>query len=890
MNDRPDPDALLERVQRAEAQSRKGRLKIFFGASAGVGKTYAMLAAARALQRQDVVIGVVETHGRAETEALVAGLEVLPLREVEYRGRTLRELDLDAALARRPALLLLDELAHSNLAGSRHSKRWQDVEELLGAGIDVWTTLNVQHLETLNDVVGQITGIRVSETVPDRVFDAADDVTLVDLPADELLRRLEEGKVYVPQQAERARQNFFRKGNLIALRELALRRTADRVDAQMREYRSDRSIRGVWQARERLLVCVGPGADAGRLVRSAGRLAAALRADWIALYVETPRLQRGSAERRRQALEALRLAQELGAETSTLAGEDLAASLLGYARSRNASRLVVGRSHRSLLARLLRPSLGDRLSGAVEDLDVLIVGSDPEAADRRARARGGETGPLFPAAGEGERRRRGLLWSLLGVALTTVFALALPPSIDRVNVAMLFLPVVAGIAARWGRGPGICAALLSVASFDFFFVAPRFSFSVSDTEYVVTFLVMLGVALLIGTLAASLRFQARASLYREQRASALYEMARELSGALRREQIVAIAERHVEGSFQTRPAILLPDLESEKIEDNIAQWVFDHQQPAGAGTHTLPGASLYYLPLKAPMRTRGVLAIEPRPAAALYVPEQQRLLETFAAQIALALERVHYVEVAQEATVRIESERLRNSLLSALSHDLRTPLAVLMGLSSTLALPQPEAEAARRELARDIHQEVVRMSALIDNLLDMARLQSGEVRLNRQWQLLEEVVGTALEARRAVLAGHRVRVDLPEDLPLVEIDAVLIERVLCNLLENAAKYTPAGTEVAVEARAEEGTLRVAVADRGPGLPAGQREAVFEKFTRGERESATSGVGLGLAICRAIVRAHGGRIWEEENPGGGARFVFTLPLGEPPPLPDPEDLG
>lgn len=885
MSDRPDPDALLEKVQRAEAQSRRGRLKIFFGASAGVGKTYAMLATARTLQDRDIAIGVVETHSRTETEALVAGFEVLPLREVEYRGRTFREFDLDAALARRPDLLLLDELAHSNVAGSRHPKRWQDVEELLAAGIDVWTTLNVQHLETLNDVVGQITGIRVSETVPDKVFDAADDVALVDLPADELLRRLEEGKVYVPQQAERARQSFFRKGNLIALRELALRRTADRVDAQMREYRTDRSIHGVWQARERLLVCVGPGADAGRLVRSAGRLAAALRADWIALHIETPQLQRGAAERRRQALDALRLAQELGAETSTLAGEDLAAAVLGYARSRNVSRLVVGRSHRSLLARLVRPSLGDRLSGAVTDLDVLVVGSEPEDAEaRRAVA----APPRFAPGSGASRRRWGFLWGLLGVGATTILALLLPHSLDRVNIAMLFLPAVAGVAARWGRSPGVFAALLSVASFDFFFVTPRFSFSVGDSEYLVTFLVMLGVALLIGSLAASLHFQARIALYREQRASALYEVARELSGALRREQIVAIAERHVEGSFQTRPAILLPDLESETMADSIAQWVYDHHQPAGAGTHTLPGAALYYLPLKAPMRTRGVLAIAPSPAASLFVPEQQRLLETFAAQIALALERVHYVEVAQEATVRIESERLRNSLLSALSHDLRTPLAVLMGLSSTLALPQPGAGEEQRELARDIHQEVVRMSALIDNLLDMARLQSGEVRLNRQWQLLEEVVGTALEARRAVLAGYRVRVDLPENLPLVEIDAVLIERVLCNLLENAAKYTPAGTEVAVEARAEEGALRVAVADRGPGLLPGQREAVFEKFTRGERESATSGVGLGLAICRAIVGAHGGRIWAEENPGGGARFVFTLPLGEPPSLDVEED--
>ncbi|GAB3630602.1 two-component system sensor histidine kinase KdbD [Pandoraea terrae] len=781
--ERPDPDALPGKPLRDEAPSQRGRLKIFFGACAGVGKTYAMLQAAHKLHEEgaDVVVGVIETHGRDETASLSEGLDVLPQRLVEYRGRMLREFDLDGMLARAPALALVDELAHTNVSGARHVKRWQDIDELLAAGIDVYTTLNVQHLESLNDVVGQITGIRVWETLPDRVFDMADEVKLVDLPPDELLERMREGKVYLPQQAERAMRNFFRKGHLIALREVALRRTADRVDAQMREYRADQSIGHVWRARERLRVAIGPG-----------------------------------------------------------------------------------------------PAWRDWLDAAPAN---------------------GLAGPL-----------RGYAWAVAICGVVTLAAAELVVFLDLANIAMLYLLGVIAAAMWLGRGPGVLASFLSVLAFDFFFVPPTMSLSVADTQYLLTFAVMLTVALLISHLTTSLRFQARLATWRERRTGAVYAMARELAAALATAQILEIGARHVREVFQARVAILLPDGHGKvrqpvddadslglppQIDNDVAQWVYDQQQPAGQGTATLPAAEALYLPLRAPMRTRGVLVVSagaPSPAT----PEQQRLLDTFAAQIALALERVHYVEIAQDALVTMESERLRNSLLSAISHDLRTPLTAIVGFASVLARDENRHEVPaplRREMAEAIHEEAQRMTGLVTNLLDMAKLQAGSVQLNRQWQMLEEVVGTSLRACRRVLTGHQVTTHLPPDLPLLRFDAVLMERLFANLLENAAKYTPAGSHIAISAERRADVVEVSVEDDGPGLPAGIEDRLFEKFMRGEKESAKPGIGLGLAICRAIVEAHGGRI-EAVNVahGHGARFVVTLPVETPPPEADVDDAG
>ncbi len=910
--ERPDPDELLARIREEAVQARRGKLKIFFGASPGVGKTYAMLSTARRMREQgvDVVVGVVETHGRAETELLLVGLERLPLRDLLVRGRHLAEFDLDAALARKPALILVDELAHSNVEGSRHPKRWQDVEELLAAGIDVYSTVNVQHLDTLNDVVSGITGIRVWETVPDRVFDRADEVVLCDLTPDELLQRLRQGKVYLPQQAERAIRNFFRKGNLIALRELALRRTADRVDVEMLQYRRDQSVDSVWKTRDSILACVGLGSDGDRVVRSAARLASRLEVPWHAIHVETPHLRRVSAARRKDVLKQLQLAQSLGAETAVLAGDDAATVALKYARDHNLSRLIVGRRAPSPWTRQwpgpsvprwlsLSRSFASRLARGAPDLEITtIAGTAP--------------GSAHPLSAPDEDLPQGMAWapygwSAVGCALAALIAAPLYSVFALPNIVMVFLLAVVLVAVRFGRGPAVLASFLCVAEFDFFYVPPRFSFAVSDVQYLLTFGVMLVVALIAGQLTAGLRYQADVATGRANRVRALYEMARDLSGALLAEQIGEICDRFIAAEFGARSLLLLIDLNQRvvppradasgtaalPVDLGIAQWTVDHGEPAGPGTNTLPAGPVLYLPLKAPMRLRGVLAIEatagPAASVRLLAPEQARLLDTVTRLIAIALERVHYVEVAQQSSLQMESERLRNSLLSAISHDLRTPLTGLVGLADALRLTQPPLTAQQGAIAEQVREHAQHLRSLVENLLDMARLQSGRVALHRQWNSLEELIGVCLRTMGTALGTRQVRVHLAPDFPLMEFDASLMERVLCNLLENAAKFTPPDSHIDISASAEPGKVLIWIDDDGPGLPSGREEEIFEKFERGDKESATPGVGLGLAICRAIVQAHGGSIRGANRPGGGARFLLELPNGQPPALaPESED--
>ena len=645
--------------------------------------------------------GVVETHGRAETAALFESLEVLPPAQVEYRGRRLPEFDLDGALARRPALILVDELAHSNVPGSRHPKRWQDVEELLAAGIDVYTTLNVQHLESLNDVVGGITGIRVNETLPDTFFDTADEVVLVDTPAEELLARLEAGKIYLPAQAERAARNFFRRGNLMALRELALRRTADRVEDDVQAYRSDRAIEQVWKTEAALLCCIGPRDGAEHVVRSAARLAQQLAVAWHAVYVETPALQRLDNVRRERILRTVKLAEELGATTAVLPAQDVATALVEHARRHNLSKLILGRG----LAGSWWPgaTVGRRLARRAPDVDLIEIGegqpSHPAVESRKELAGvpdelGAPWKPYFLAAA--------------ACVATTLAALPLVPYLELANIVMLFLLAVVGVSVTLGRGPAVLAAFMNVAAFDFFCVPPRLSFAVSDVEYLLTFFVMLVVGLVTGQLTAGLRYQARVATHREARSRALYELARDLSNVLLTQRVVELSEQAIAREFRARAVICVlaaddrltrPAGSVEGLDIGTARWALDHNQEAGLGTDTLPGSGWLYVPLKAPMRTRGVLALQPETARLLMVPEQRQQLDTFAALTAMALERVHYVEVAQKATVEIESERLRNSLLSALSHDLRTPLAALVGLSDTLGVSKPSLSAMQADLA-----------------------------------------------------------------------------------------------------------------------------------------------------------------------------------------------
>lgn len=931
---RADPDLLLRRVRQEGERDARGKLRVYFGASAGVGKTFAMLAAAKAAMAQgtDVAIGVVETHGRAETEALLTGLERLPMRDVPYRGRVLQEFDLDGALARHPALILVDELAHSNAPGSRHPKRWQDIQELCAAGIDVWTTVNVQHLDSLNEAVGGITGIRVWETVPDAVFDGADEVVLVDLPADELLRRLKEGRVYLPEQARHAARHFFRKGNLIALRELALRRTAERVDHDVRAWRQSEPVQPVWRTREAVLACIGSGDDAAQVVKSARRLADQLDCDWHVVTVATPRLAPPSDRARGRLEEAMRMAEQLGARTETLAGADMVQAVAGYVRRHNLTKVVIGRAPgewrrggaslaeraRSLLALGLSPLVGapaawfgrrsfaDALAMGCPEIDIIRVAADTTRADLRPRHDAAEQ---QGEAGTDGARRRDYLWAVVWCAGASALSALATPWFDVVNIAMLFLAAVMGVALRHGRGPAALASVLSVAAFDFFFVPPRLSFAVSDVQYLLTFVVLLSVGLVIGQLTAGLREQAQVAVQRETDARTLYELARELSSALTLDQIVPIGSRFLRAAFDANSAFFLtsPDgkllppvtdpeqqdtaARTDSIDRVLAQWVFDHGQPAGTGTHTLPGSTVLYLPLKAPMRTRGVLAVEPAAWRAFAQPALRRQVDAFCTLIAIAIERLHYVEVAQQALLSMESERLRSSLLAAVSHDLRTPLTGLIGMAETLRRSDPPLAPPVADTVAAMLEQAQRMRTMVVNLLDMARLQSRDVRINREWQSVEELAGSSLAAMREALSRHRIVVADLSAVPLVECDAVLIERVLCNLLENAGKYAPAGTTIRLSAEASDDEIRIVVQDEGPGVPAGRERQIFEKFTRGQRESATAGVGLGLAVCEAIVHAHGGRIWVEPARsaerqavhGPGARFVVALPRGNPPAL-------
>jgi len=881
---------LLRRVQEEEARARRAKLKVFFGAAPGVGKTYAMLSEAqeRRTEGLDVVIGVVETHGRSETAALIEGLEVLPRRELAYAGQFLPEFDLDAALQRRPGLILMDELAHSNVLGSRHAKRWQDVLELLDAGIDVYTTLNVQHLESLKDVVAQITGVIVRENVPDTVLERADEVELVDLPPDDLLLRLKEGKVYLPDQARHAQDHFFRKGNLLALRELALRHTAESVDAQMRRYMASEGIRKTWAAGDRLLVCVGPGELSERLIRGTRRMAGALGAPWLALYVESRQHLRFTDEDRVRLEANLRLAEKLGGETAVIEGAGaLVEDILTFARDRNITKLVVGKPSRSRWVELVMGSTVDELIRDSGTIDVYVISGEPGREPATPLIRRTITSPL-----------RNYLLSALTVVLASTLASLIFRKTELADIVMVYLLGILIVATRFGRGPSLLASVLSVAALNFLFVPPYYTFAVTDFRHVGTFAVMLLIGVVIGNLTERIRAQARLARGREQRTHALYRLGQELARSSGSAALVASALQNVATQFQSQGVLLRPDehgrlqapahplafpLNDQEL--GVAQWVFDHAEPAGLGTLTLPGARATYLPLKGAAGAIGVLGLLPEGAPRWAEPDQRQLLEAFATQTALALERALLAEQGAVDKRRADEERLRNALLSSVSHDLRTPLGVITGAVST-ALETPDLpEPARRELLQSAQDEAQRLHRLVSNLLDITRLESGALDLHTEWMPLEEVVGAALNRRELASEAHRVRVALPEDLPLAAMDGVLMEQLLLNLLDNALKYSPPDTPVDIKAWAAGKSLTLSIADQGPGIPAGEEERIFEKLARGQAASNRPGAGLGLAICKGIVTAHHGRIQAVNHPQGGAQFLVTLPLGTPPVMPE-----
>ena len=889
---RPDPDQLLAQVQAEEARAKRGRLRIFFGASAGVGKTYAMLEAAQNVRAsgKDVVVGYVEPHGRVDTERLLEGLERLPTVAVSYRGIVRHELDLDGALTRRPWVLLVDELAHSNLVGGdpppRHPKRWQDIEELLEAGINVWTTVNVQHLESLNDLVGQITGVRQRETLPDKVFDEADEIELIDLPPDDLLARLRAGKVYIADEAATAAERFFRTPNLMALRELALRRVADRVEAAARALPEDKTRPRI--AGDRILVAVGPDAQSEQLVRVGKRMSDALDAQWTVVYVETPRLLRLADSDRNRRIEVLRLAESLGAETVTLDGPSAAETLIEYAQTRHATRVIVGAPKRRGLRAVLRPSASVQLVMNARGFDVITVATTERTAVRpEAGTNTSEVARQIPW--------HRYAWAVATTVICTGLAFTMFRRFELSNLVMIYLLGVTVAALRLGRGPSALTAVLNVAAFDYFFVPPRFNFAIADAQYFVTFGVMLLIALVIGNLVASVRQQTRVAGARERRTALLYAMSRELTATRGLSSMAQVAVRHVAEVFQCGAVILLPDADGKlhhprdpPLEQSyrssdlaVAQWVADHGRQAGLGTDTLPAASGLYVPLGDERQWFGVLAVLPSNPRRVLLPEQRHLLETFAGQIGLALERARLAETAEAANLARERESLRNTLLASISHDLRTPLAVIAGAGGALAERGAMLdEGTRASLARSIEAKATEMTGLVSNVLDLMRFESGEIVTRRDWQSVDDLVAMALQGQSERLAQHPVELRLPHELPHVHVDASLIVQVFSNLFDNIAKYTPPGTQVLVSAIVDGQFVRITVDDNGPGLPPGDPARLFDKFQRGVEEGTAVGVGLGLAICKAIVTAHGGTIEALRREGGGARFQLTLPATEP----------
>lgn len=894
---RPDPDILLERVTAEAERERRAKLRIFFGFAPGVGKTYRMLQVARDLVREkaDVVVGAVETHGRYDTGGLLLGLEILPRKKFEYRGREMEEFDLDAALARKPAVLILDELAHTNVPGARHTKRWQDAMELLHAGIDVYTTLNVQHVESLNDVVAQITRVQVRETVPDSVLERADTVELVDISPEELLTRLREGKVYLPDQAARAATHFFQRGNLLALRELALRRTAERVEADVLEYREQEGVRDTWLTTERILVCISPSPTSDRLLRAARRTAAGLRAPWTAAYVEPPGIKPpGEADQIRME-QYTRLAESLGATVVRLTGPTVGGAILDYARKHNITRLLVGKPRRHRFRPGFRGSLLDQIVAGSGDIDVHVISGDPAAPSEE---RFESPRPTMPTPWTA------YAWAALFVAATTGLSAAVLAIYPVPDLEILYVVTVMLTALRLGRKPSLVAAALSVAAYDFFFVPPMRTFAISDWHYLLTFVMMFGVGWLVSTLTTRIRWQEEAAAAREERTRSLFELGRDLGYARTVNATAEVAAKHAARAFDASSIVLMPgaarDLTAHAAEPagvtldagdmGVAKWVFEHGRIAGSGTDTLPGARVICIPLLTTGDPVGVLALLPRRTSPLDADQRARL-DAFCRQAAFAIERALLAREAEASALRAKAEEMRSSLLSAVSHDLRTPLAAITGAVSTLRDPAAQFSPVQQdELLSDIQVEAARLERLVANLLDMTRVESGGLRVQRDWVPLEEMVGSALARLDRVLGGRPVEVSIATGLPLLSVDPLLVEQVLVNLIENAAKYTPPSSRIDIEGRQEGNSIVVEVKDRGPGIRAGDEQRVFDKFYRGG-DTTVAGAGLGLAICKGIVEAHGGTIGVENRSGGGAvfRILLTNAGGDAPTMDAPREV-
>ncbi len=887
---RPSPDALLEAASREEGG--RGRLKVFLGAAPGVGKTYEMLLSARArmLEGADVVAGVVETHGRAETQALLDGFEVVPKTRIEYRGHMMEEMDLDALLKRRPKIALVDELAHTNVPGSRHPKRYLDVEELLAAGIDVYTTLNIQHVESLNDVVAQITRIRVRETVPDSVLNKADDIEVIDLSPAELIQRLREGKVYVPKQAERALNHYFSPGNLTALRELALRRTAQRVDEQLLTHMRAHAITGPWPAGERLLVCISEDPRSAGLVRYTKRLADRLHAPWTAIYVETRRSQELTEVQRDRVADTLRLAERLQGEAITVpGGNNIAEDVLAFSRANNVTQIVLGKSERPRWFELINGSVVRDLVRRAGNISVHVIAGEHLMAAPIPKKTVKTRQPKDTAGVEALP----YIVTIFAVTVALGIARLLQPLFGIETIDLIFLVAVIGIAYNYGLRPSLFAAALSMLGYNFFFLEPTFNSNIADPKTIAALCFFFFTAFVVSNLTARVRSQAITALNRASTTEALYAFSKKLAGVVSFDDLLWATAYQIAASLKADVVIILPDANGAlrvragfPPEDNLdegelgaARWCFENNRPAGRGSETLPGAKRLFLPLRTSAGAIGVVGLGrgQRPEM-LLTPDERRLVDALMDQAAVAIERVRLAGQINEARLATETERLRAALLTSLSHDLKTPLASILGAVTSLRQYRDLFDkAAEDELIATIQEEAERLSRFVANLLDMTKIESGVIPLDREAVDIGEVVGTALQRISPMLSHHRVEVDLEPNLPMLNLDMLLFEQVLVNLLDNSAKYAPAGSQVTIRASQSFGTVAVEVLDEGPGIPDDRLERIFEKFHRvknGDRQRA--GTGLGLAICRGFVEALGGKITAANRADrSGAIFTITF---------------
>ena len=887
---RPSPDALLEAARRDYDQA--GQLKIFVGAAPGVGKTYEMLQSARAKLKAgvDVVVGVVETHGRAETEALLEGLEVLPRKRLEYRDQVLGEMDLDAVIARRPRLALVDELAHTNAPGSRHPKRYLDVEELLSHGIDVYTAVNIQHIESLNDVVAQITHVRVRETVPDSVFDRADAIELIDLTPDDLIQRLKEGKVYVPRQAERALEHYFSPGNLTALRELALRRTAERVDEQLLTHMQANAIAGPWAAGERILVCLSEDPRAAGLVRYTKRLADRLHAPWTAISIETRRSLQLTDEQRDRLADTLRLAEALGGEALTIpgVGRRIADDVIGFAQANNVTQIIIGKATRSWWFEIMRGSVVHDLVRRAGNISVNVIAGDElpagAAAPKSAVQTAARAEPFDP---------KPYLMALVIVAIGLAAAEMIQRPFGTENVDLVFLTAVVSVAVRYGLWPSLLASVASSLCYNFFFLPPVYTFTITDPTNVAAFFFFMLIALLVSNVGSRVRTQAVAAMGRVRTTESLYAFSRKLAGTATLDDVLWATAYQTALMLKVRVVLLLPEQEVLTVkagyppEDQLdkadlaaANWAWANDRTAGRGSDTLPGAKRLFLPMRTGRGPIGVIGIDDDRAGPLLTPDQRRLLDALMDQGALAIERVQLVEDMDRVKRTVESDRLRAALLTSISHDLKTPLASVLGAASTLRdLSGGLSDAERRDLLATVIDESERLNRFIANLLDMTKLESGAVVPNTTRQDIGEIIGSALRRAGKMLAGHKVLLDLAADLPMLELDAVLFEQVLFNLLDNAAKYAPAGTTISIRTVRDRDSILLQIVDEGDGIPPAELESVFDKFYRAQKgDHVRPGTGLGLAISRGFVEAMRGTITAANRADrGGAVLTIRLPI-------------